>query len=369
MGVSTTLPVIDISDSPRARGRAHGESLRELVRDHVERFDQWASSAAGEPPADFRSALVTRTGFVRTAASYCPELLDETRGIADGAGITFEEAMCLQLMDESWWVARRRRATLAHRCSSIGVHLSDGRGSVIAQNMDLPHHMDGLQMVLRMQGRNDEPDVAVLSAAGMIALNGMNASGVAVSCNSLTQLECNADGLPVSFMIRSLLACESGETVAARLREWPHATALNYMVGDPDRIIDLECSAGATAEVAPSAAGLLLHTNHPLVNGDRDERDRALTNVERQEAEANTRARFDFLACGLERAGDVGVENIKALLASPQVPVCVPNRGEGWHTFASVVMECSDRTPLLQVTIPPAEAARYLTVSPLWTDA
>ena len=58
----TDLPVLTLAGDGRARGRAHGEALRPLIKTHVERWLDWLGTNTGEDPRAYVAALQRATG-------------------------------------------------------------------------------------------------------------------------------------------------------------------------------------------------------------------------------------------------------------------------------------------------------------------
>ena len=201
------LPVLTLTGNGLERGRAHGEALRPLIQTHVARWLDWLGVNTGEPPRAYIEALVSETNFRPAIERWTPGLLEEVRGIAEGAGVDEALIFGLQLPDEEWWfrldrtlAAGARPGAVGEACSSVGVLPAAGHTPLTAQNMDMPDYMDGLQAVLRLQPSDGAPEALVFTVAGLMALNGVNRAGVSTCCNSLTELAHAADGLPVAFV-------------------------------------------------------------------------------------------------------------------------------------------------------------------------
>ena len=91
----------------------------------------------------------------------------------------------------------------------------------------------------------------------------------AVSCNSLSMLNMNKRGLPLSFMIRKLLTFSNLPEAASYLKTTPLAIPQNLLLVDRNQIVNLEISANQVSEYSnPKSTRFLYHTNHPLVNSD-----------------------------------------------------------------------------------------------------
>ena len=337
--MSSDLRIVDAAGSHRDIGRAHGEEMRETIREGIGR---WLDRGD-----DYINTFLTATGFVASIDAFAPQLMEEVRGIAEAAHQRPRTVLAYQMMDEEW-AFRSSRASI-EACSAFGVTRGDGT-AIVAQNMDLPSHYDGTQVLLRLRP-DDAPAVMVLAPAGLIGTCGLNGDGVAVCVNALFQLRHDHTGLPVGFILRGVLERSTADDAADYVRNVPHATAQNYLIGDAGKIIDLESSPGQVGEV-PVEGAQITHTNHALINDDLD------PNV-REDPGSTSVARLDKLRSVLGPVGaEVTVDDVKRALSDRSVPVCVP-RGADWMTFGSVVMELSPQPVMHVAPGPPGETPYF----------
>ena len=147
----------------------------------------------GIPAADHVAGLLGATRFLPAIEAATPDLLEEVRGIAEGAAVSFERILAFNLMDEEWWYSQARGHR--HACSLVAIAAGEGRGALLAQNMDLPEVMDGGQAVLRST-TPDGGQTVVLTAAGMIGLTGCSSDGLGVCVNTLSMLNHSPDRAP-----------------------------------------------------------------------------------------------------------------------------------------------------------------------------
>ena len=338
------MRVVELSGSARDRGRAHGEELRPDIADGMERWRGALARDVGDP-AVYLKRFLTDTDHLSAIERDTPELMDEVRGIAEGAGIPFVDCLAYQLMDEEW---RYRTDVVMNRCSGIGVFGERTGSTLLAQNMDLPAHYDGSQVLLRI--REGGTEALVFSAAGMIALDGCNAHGLGICCNTLAQLRTSPDGLPVAFVVRAVLACTTLDDAVRFVKGVKHASGQNYLVGGPTRVVSLECSADSVREYQTHPTRVL-HTNHPLVNDD------FVAAPGREIAAlAETERRFEFLAADVLDDAPLDAGGIKALLADRTTPICkVPTPDKPTITLGCLVMELAGDPVLHLAPGPPSE--------------
>ena len=106
------------------------------------------------PPIEYIHKLVSQTNFTPAIEKWTPGLLEEVRGIAEGAGAAFNDIFAFQLQDEEWWFGqecKQQQQTAANHCSSLGWQGDASHPNLVAQNMDLPDYLQDYQVVLRIQ--------------------------------------------------------------------------------------------------------------------------------------------------------------------------------------------------------------------------
>jgi predicted choloylglycine hydrolase len=261
-----SLPVVEISGSPRERGRAHGESIRALIQARDARWRHEIEADCGQPADQLIERFLAETRFLPAVQRWTPELLDEVAGVAEGSGLPYERILACQLMDEEWWWSQPLQQR--HHCSGFAA-LGRG-GAIAAQNMDLGSWMDGFQALLHVRDRALGLESYVLTCAGMIGLCGMNSAGLAVCVNTLLDLNHRNDGLPVAFVSRGLLERRSLAEAAAFLNAVPHASGQNYILAEAGALADFECSAAGAVRLPVASPTRVCHTNHAMASRDLD---------------------------------------------------------------------------------------------------
>jgi hypothetical protein len=359
------LRKIELRGSPRERGRIHGETLRPLVREHLERWREALVADLGVEPDAYVHEFLRDTNFLPAIERWTPRLLEELRGIAEGAGTDFRYTFVRALSDEEPWYRRERKlaAMTAKGCTSLGADARDGRPTVIAQNMDMPGWCDGHQVLLHVIDPSSPVEVFAFTVAGKISLCGMNSAGLGMCCNTLSQLDYARDGLPEDFVVRGFLERASLAAGLEFLRTVPHASGQNYTVAGPGSpAINLECSAGAVAEFRPPQCGdRVYHTNHPIANRDQDTFRASTAGLTSEQLEQLYYGTSHPRLAAIERSfGNPAtlptVEGMKAALSSHQGPVCRHGEREGRYdhfTLGCLVMELGARPRLHVAPGPP----------------
>ncbi len=260
------LRVIDLSGTPYEMGLAHGTALKAEIAELLKRWKEDLARTYKMPAEDFVRKLLAATDFKPAIERWTPGLLEEVRGIADGAGVDFDILFAFQLIDETWVMGQD---AAREKCTSIAAGPRGGSPAFTSQTMDIPAFYHGFQTLLRVRGDGKGPEALVLTVPGVIALNGMNERAVGVCVNAVTQLAASPKGLPVAFVIRGLLRQTTFAGAEEFLRDIPPAAPQTYMIAGPAGAACFERSAGRMVRFVPfEGAGFVFHTNHPLVNDD-----------------------------------------------------------------------------------------------------
>lgn len=257
--------VLDLTGTPYERGVQHGKALREAIHKSVAIWKENLQITFKIDGDTFITKFLAKTNYLLAIKKWTPDLLEEVRGISEGAQIDFNTILVFQLMDEYW--VNGPEITAEH-CSAMGIAEAADHPTIVAQNMDLENFRDGFQTILHIREVSGLEEF-VLSQPGLIAFNGMNNRGVGVNTNTVGQLAHSRDGLPVAFVVRGILQRSTYENVASFLKTVHHASGQNYTIGASGRVGYFEASSHDVVEVAAtSSEKFVYHTNHPLANHD-----------------------------------------------------------------------------------------------------
>ena len=353
---------IELEGEPRQRGRAYGETLRWQIRNHIERFWQGISQGSGQDPQAFIRMWLSEVNFIPAIERWTPTLLEEVRGIGEGAGLDFESILAWQFLDELGWYFQylylpRSQQNMPGEildgmaCSTFGVIDREGGSIMLAQNWDSHILLDGSQTLLHIHYPNSEYELYVLTAAGRIGPFGISSRGVGVCLNSLNEfLNYSSAGLPVAFVGRGILEQADYASALTFVQSVQHATGQTYSVGGQEGVTIFECSANQVSQYAPgTGSSQVVHTNHPIVNTDfrilpmEVKKQPQVFQTERQTKEINSITRFNCIQERLESAHSVSVETAQAILRShdsPSFPVCShPKPDSLGATMLGMIME------------------------------
>ena len=265
-GQAEKLRVVDLEGTPYQMGKTHGQTLKNEIRDLIDKWKADLAKTYTVTAEVFIQNLLKKTDFRPAIARWTPGLIDEVRGIADGAGVDFDTIYAYQLIDEIW--AMDADLGLS-KCTSIAAGKRGGDPAFVAQTLDIPAFYHGHQTVLRIKDRREGLETLVFTIPGVVAANGLNSRSVGVCVNAVTQLAYSPKGLPVAFVIRGILRQGTFEQAVKFLEDIQPAAPQNYIIGGPAEAAAFERSAGKMSRFIPFAgAEFTYHTNHPLINDD-----------------------------------------------------------------------------------------------------
>lgn len=253
------------SGAPLARGRAYGSLAREQVLRCIERYREAFLHRAG---LDWPVALAYARRFLPDIAAFSPAILEEMRGIADGAGAPFDAVLALNCRSELMFSAERA-GELPAECTSFAVapEASATGHLLLGQNWDWVPFAREVCVLLEVR-RKDGPDYATVVEAGMVAKIGFNAAGLGLCTNTLVSArDAGRRGVPYHVMLRALLDATSVEAAGRIIGGAERAISANYLVADrTGAAANFETTSGGADAVRTTRPerGLLSHANHFL---------------------------------------------------------------------------------------------------------
>ena len=112
------LKAVVLDGTPYHRGLIHGKTLKEDISSLVAQWKENLTHSYEIPADAFIKKFVSHTQYLAAMKKWTPDLVEEVKGLADGAGIDFDTMLVFQLIDEYW---AQGKNVAANRCSGIGV--------------------------------------------------------------------------------------------------------------------------------------------------------------------------------------------------------------------------------------------------------
>ncbi|CAL9525822.1 C45 family autoproteolytic acyltransferase/hydolase [Streptomyces albus] len=292
MATSTTqsqdraeLPVIEISGTPRERGRQYGEAARDRLHAAMAYYE----AAFGASSGLTWSQVTTRAArWLEPVRGFAPGLAEEMRGIAEGAGVDLLDVLALNargevLYDKSFSSMAASNPTTSappsapapapagpgteeeapDGCTSFALYgEASGDGHVYAgQNWDWRAGVAGTLLLLRIV-QPPKPTLIMQVEAGQIGRQGANSAGLALNANGLGGRFDDAVGLPQTVVRRTVLDQPSvTDALDVLCRTRAHIASNALLTCREGFAIDLETTPAGHGWLYPTD-GLLVHGNH-----------------------------------------------------------------------------------------------------------
>ena len=337
-------PLYRARGTHRELGRQHGEQATRQIKAHIELMcsqQRLSREQLRQRAAQFQPA------FDR----YCPHLLEEMRGLGEGAGVAFEEAMACNIRGELRYAPAVGCTAYAIRRAGTAKH------EILAgQNSDMGPEVIQLAYVLHLQPQN-KPEVLMWTFGGMLAYHGMNSAGVAKFENALGGGPTSRFGIPHYPVERMMYECNSLEEVFDLLRKMPVEYNVNYVLCDGQgNIADVESTTEGPQIIHDQGAGYLVHTNHYLC-----ERFATADNFKRSLPDSFPR--LDRISSLVKsRYGSIDVDDMKHFLSDHSGnPTSICRHDSRMRTVASLISEPARRRMHVAVGNPCQH--RYVTYS------
>ena len=264
------FPLIELTGSPRERGRTHGQAAADRIKRGIAMY----SESLLKNGVDWAHLEQRANAMVPVVENFDPAYVEEMRGIAEGAGTAFAGIMLMNARTEMVAAARKQH---------VQQHFPDGCTAALAlpeasadgqllhgQNWDWRAECAETGVVLRIR-RDDGPDILTFTEAGGLARSGLNSAGLGLTANAL---ECDRDyqrgpGVPLPFIRRKVLEsaylAEAVRTIFSTPKLGSNHMAVSHCGGEA---FGFECAPDETFWLSPEQ-GVYVHANHWIADAAR----------------------------------------------------------------------------------------------------
>ena len=319
--VDQAFPLVEVSGSSYEMGYQHGAQAAHLVR----RYVQWIEKQTGAS----RDVLARNSvAFLPTIEALSPSLVQEVQGLADGAGISFEEALLCQVRAEVARVGTGGCTAFALTRSATA-----DRQPLAGQNLDMEPEYADVAILLWARPDDGRPRALMLTFAGQLGYPGMNQYGLALFNNSLFDYRWRL-GLPRQPLKRAMLERRTVEECVDLLARHRVCSAVNVVLCDGQgEIADVEIRPEGIAVFEGEHADCRVHTNHYVTSRFAPYETDSLPDSRSRLARMHVLVRAHW--------GRITVETMKEILADHHGdPAGICRHGAaGWHSIAGYIAE------------------------------
>ena len=260
-----SIPVIDLGNDPRERGRMHGDGLRFDIAQNLDTYFRRFANL-GYPRDTMLSESVK---WVSELERLDPEFSAELKGIAEGSGFSIPEITMLNIRYELIVGLMKQAATAGTRagidgCTSFAImpECTKTHETFIGQNWDW---IPGVKTMIARVHREDKTDFICLGETGTVGgMQGVNQEGVGVAINALLSAQDgkNAYEKPFRTRVRDILNARNMHEAILAISCTKRVAAMNFLIGHAEgEAIDIEAGPDREAFLYPTD-GILTHSNH-----------------------------------------------------------------------------------------------------------
>lgn len=252
-------PLVRVAGSHLEMGRQIGEACREQVCHSIQNARNLIESAYYDLQLTWEGAQIQARKYLPFAQERYPQFVDEIMGIAEGAGVLFEDLVVVNAME-----AVTMDALHLTKCTSMAVNearTADGH-VLVAHNEDwLPE--DECDVYVVHASPDDGPPFLAMTYGGLLPNVGFNAAGIAQCCDSVYPNDSRI-GVPRVIVSRAVLAARNPEEAINTMLVPQRAAGYNHLLAhESGEIYNVEVSARRFA-ILYAEDNYLVHTNHYL---------------------------------------------------------------------------------------------------------
>ncbi len=252
-------PLIEVKGSNLEMGQQMGEAMREQVQRSVENARILIDSAYDTLELTWQGAQNQARKYLPFAEERYPQYVDELRGVAQGANVSFDDIVVLNVME-----AVTVDALHLTRCTSMAVNdqrTADGH-VLAAHNEDwIPEDEDDVFVISARPDR--EPPFLAMTYGGLLPNVGFNSYGIAQLIDSVYPSDSRI-GIPRLVVARAVLSSRRISGAIGRTLAQHRAAGYNHLiVHESGELYSIEVSA-RKFEILYGLDGYMVHTNHYL---------------------------------------------------------------------------------------------------------
>jgi isopenicillin-N N-acyltransferase-like protein len=257
----TGFPYLEVSGEPYQVGHAIGKHFAWQIREGIERRQKWFDELKSFMNADRTHRYQP---FLETGERHFPEVVEELRGSAEGAGLPFEDLMVLILKSELG-AMKNKLQPQTPGCSTLALAHKDRL--LLAHNEDGHVAYDGLMFLVKVSVPG-QPSFLRLTYPGIYSGSapGMNSAGLVVTTNFIDGRAVRPGGIPRYFISRAVRNARTLQEAVKIVTHPDRAFSFHFNLASrrERRILSVETS--IDHHQVYEVEGLYVHTNHLILD-------------------------------------------------------------------------------------------------------
>ncbi len=257
-----SLTQITLTGTPYEKGFQHGSQFRAQVMCSLDTY-RWRYEHQKKLTWEEARRIAGRFKGVFTGEY--ERYAQEMQGIADGAGLDFEDILALNIRSEILYTSLKDLPWEADECTAFcALPPATADGAVLAgQTWDYTRAQREASFIARIPAEEGRPAMLLFLEAGMVGGKGVNSAGLCQTLNALYTTRA-AVGVPLFVRGRAILEQKTLTAAFARAAAKPVPVSVCLMLTHRDGLsLALELDPDGVDVLQPQD-GILAHTNHFL---------------------------------------------------------------------------------------------------------
>lgn len=244
----TKIPYLSIkADNNYELGLVIGKTIRKKIKINIQK------KLGGLSLNQLNSYIRETRPYLKICTKYLPSLIDELKGLSDGANVSFEHIFlinCREVFDK----------IASERCTTVLIR--QDYGYYVGHNEDWE---EGTEADLySIQATVNNHTLVGLNYSCELLGNAIfiNSHGVIQAINDLSHKEMRL-GIPKNFIARKILETKNIQEILAVFRTYPRASGFNHVIVAQNSCLNIETTASYT-DIQEINIFPFIHTNHYL---------------------------------------------------------------------------------------------------------
>jgi len=262
--LTSNIPIISVKGDSYSRGFELGRAAKDMILRNVQYYFYLWSTYSGMEKSRVNELA---SKFAPIIEKYDSEILQEMRGVSEGAGVSLEEIIAINCRYELVWAQMQYNSPTGQRyeCTSMGAgpEVTAKGHTLLGQNWDYkPHARKNCVIVEELQ-EPDRPNIVMHTEAGILGQKGINSAGIGVTVNALTSDQDKlSPKVPFFVIVRGALNKRTLDQAMLAATSAERAVSGNLMLAqEGGEIVDLELTPDDFGSIFPQE-GLISHANN-----------------------------------------------------------------------------------------------------------
>ncbi|MCM3272340.1 C45 family autoproteolytic acyltransferase/hydolase [Paenibacillus elgii] len=254
----TLFPHYRVRGSAFERGKQLGQLAKQQIIHNIETYKALFLEMA---QVQWQAARAYAIQYIPWIERYDAEILDEIKGISEGAEVDLIDLIVLNTRSEI--ITNLAGSNVpSDGCTSMAVvpEATKNQEMLLGQNWDWNNRVKPGMIVLEIN-QAPRPAILMVTEAGIVGKIGMNSAGIGVCLNFLGTSE-REMGVPIHIVLRGILNSKTLPQAVGQVARLTRGTSANYLIAHKEgEALNVE-AAPTNYDVLYPTEGYLVHANH-----------------------------------------------------------------------------------------------------------